>query len=232
MNLERINGLKKEVADTSRRLWDFRLATVNGGNTSAFDRDERIMLVTPTGLVKGRLNVEDIVVVDVDGKVIEAKHRPSIETPMHLEVYKRRPEVSAIVHTHSPMALALSVAGLGIPPLTEEFAAEIGEKGAPLVKYCRTGTVVLAEQVARGLKNANAAIMQNHGLIAVGPNLEKAFARAVLVEVIAATYIFARFIGKPRALTKKEIVELGETIRAWTSISVIDNLYEDWVRRK
>lgn len=224
---EEIESLKHEVVEAGKAMHEAGLATATWGNISALTHDRRIMVITPTGFDKSRLNPDDMIVMSLDGAVIEGRHKPSIETPMHLEIYKSLKHIHAIVHTHSPMATAVGVAGEDIPPIILEMLVEIGDK-IPLAEYVCAGTRRLGKALVKVLKNANAAIMRNHGVIAVGPNLRIALARAILVEEAAKIFIAARILGRVEPISDNEIKCFKTVISKWRVISRIQNINE-WI---
>jgi L-ribulose-5-phosphate 4-epimerase len=189
--------------------------------------DRRLMVITPSGFDKGRLNPEDMVVVGLEGAVIEERHKPSIETPMHLEIYRNLEHVYAIVHTHSPIATAVGVAGEEVPPIILEMLTEIGDR-IPLAGYACAGTRKLGRILVEVLRSANAAIMRNHGVIAIGPNLKTALARAILVEEAAKIFVAARIFGKIKPIPDGEIKLFKAVIDGWKNIQVIENINQ-WI---
>jgi L-ribulose-5-phosphate 4-epimerase len=174
------------------------------GNLSARLPGSERIIISPSGFDKGSLKPHDLVIVDLSGKQMAGKHRPSVETPMHCTIYRRRPEVNAIVHAHSPGCLAFAVANQEIPATTIELAAVSGKR-VPLAKYATPGTEALGEVTALGLGDSDAVVMANHGLAAVGRTLDEAFHNAVSVETTALINIKARMLGSIVELPREEV---------------------------
>lgn len=174
------------------------------GNLSARLPDSKRVIISPSGFDKGSLKPQDLVVVDLSGKRIMGSHRPSVETPMHCAIYRRRPEVNAVVHAHSPGCLAFAVAHQEIPATTIELAAVSGRR-VPLAKYATPGTEALGEITAVGLGDSDAVVMANHGLAAVGRTLDEAFHNAVSVETTALINVQARMLGSIVELPREEV---------------------------
>lgn len=180
------------------------------------------MLITPSGLAYETLTPREIVFVAGDGTVDREAPRPSSEWQFHLAAYAARPDMSAVVHTHSLNATALACAGRHIPAF-HYMVVLAGGNDIPLVPYATFGTDKLAGHVARGLENRTACLMANHGQIAIGENLEAALELAFEVETLAAQYIKVLSLGEPILLPDDEMERMvekfqayGRNARAWT----------------
>ena len=155
------------------------------GNVSMLVEGEEAIVVTPTRLPYDVMTAEDICVVDFDLGRIEGKRKPSIETPMHVAAYQARADVSAVIHTHQTFASAISILNQPIPPLFDEVALAIGNL-VEVVPYALSGTRELHDNVARKLANrCHCYILQNHGALCVGPDLDQTFTFVELLEKIA-----------------------------------------------
>lgn len=227
MNDKEIEMLKLKIIDIGKKMHEYGLTAGSWGNISARLPGRNLIIITPSGFDKSKLSPENLVIINTEGDIIEGAFKPSIETLMHLEVYEKRKDVNAIVHTHSPIATSVGIAGMEIPPISVELVSQIGNK-IPLAKYACPGTKKLGENVVEALKNANAAIMEGHGVIAIGPDLDTAFTRALIVEEASKLFLFANLLGKPRTLTLKEIDEMRNVGHAWTSLKEIRNIKRDW----
>lgn len=168
------------------------------GNTSlrlSGSGDDGLLLVTPTHHPYYRLLPEELVVVDLEGTpVSEGGLRPSSETRLHLEIYRNRDEVQAIAHTHSIHASVASVVGRDIPPLIDEMLLTIGGP-VKVSNYAFPGTQELAEAAYEALGDRTAALLRNHGVVAVGPDIWEALEVADLVERLAQIFVLARNFG-------------------------------------
>jgi L-fuculose-phosphate aldolase len=188
-------SLREQVADAGRELAAAGLVRASTGNLSA--RDGARVAITPTGGVLGELTAEQIVVVDLDGAVVEGAFAPTSELAIHLGVY-RRYGAGAVVHTHAPVATALSTLLDELPCVHYEMLA-LG--GAVRVAPYRTfGTPELAEGVLEALEDRSAALMANHGTVTYGDSLALAVERSHLLEWASTVYWRAAAIGSPRVL--------------------------------
>jgi len=171
------------------------------GNTSlrlTGSGDDSLLLVTPTHHPYYRLQPDELVVVNLDGEPVSpAPMAPSSETRLHLEIYRQRPDVQAVAHTHSIYASVAAVIGRDIPPLIDEMLMTIGGP-IKVSKYAFPGTQELAEQAFDALGDRNAALLRNHGAVGVGPDIWEALEVCDLVERLAQIFVLARNFG-PRA---------------------------------
>lgn len=178
-------NIVKELIKYAQRAELEGLCKHKSGNFSIIDRTTGLVYITPSGFYRADLTVDDIVISDIKGHVRENVNfrKPSIELSMHLKVYEARPSVNAIVHTHSPYATAFAVKGIPIEPVTSE--AYFYGKNMELVPYYEHGTEELAEHVAKSIKYVDVCLLKNHGVLAVGDNMENALLKATYVESVA-----------------------------------------------
>jgi L-fuculose-phosphate aldolase len=199
--------IKREIIRVIKVLYERGMITALGGNVSARMPGENEFWITPSQVFKGALRVEDLVKVDLEGNLIQGYLKPSIETPMHATVYKIRPEVNAVVHAHNPYTLGLALAGVSIPPITDE--AVILLRKVEVVPFALPGTDKLANYVGEVLKRgAKAIILQNHGVLGVGYNLLEAEAIVELIEAISKMIFICYTLGKKPPLIPEEDIEL------------------------
>ena len=204
--------LREEVARVAKALIQTGLVTGTSGNVSV-RTPEGDVLVTPSGVDYEVLGPEDVVLVDLDMNVLAGSLVPSTETPMHTGIYKARPNVDAVVHTHSRFATTLACLGWEIPPV-HYMLTTLGPDGRiPLAPYTLYGTEELANHAADALgESHNACLLRTHGTIAVGESAEKAFSRTVVLEEMAEVYYRARLAGEPILLTPEEVDEVAAKI--------------------
>ena len=194
---------KTHVLTIAKRIYSNRLVIASLGNVSC--RDEKgAIVITPSGIDYEQLTLEDMVTVDSTGKIIEGDNPPSSETPMHTLVYRERPDIYGIVHTHSLYASAFSVVSKEVPVDMVEVAAHVGGR-VPVAPYQPPGTKELGEEALKVLKDRRACLLQNHGVLAVGETLEKAYKAAAITEIAARIHILGSLIGEPRELPEEEI---------------------------
>jgi len=187
--------LRKKLVLIAKKAYEHRLMTGTWGNLSARVSIDKI-LITPSGFEKDLLKVNDLLLVDLDGKILRGRWSPSTETPMHTHIYRVRDEVHAVIHTHSHYATVFAVRSEPIPPLTVEFAAVIGHE-IPVTRYVRAGTREAAEEIVKTLGDGKAVLLKNHGVVAVGESIEEAYHVALLVEEEARTYYLVKLLGEP-----------------------------------
>lgn len=208
-------GLREEVARVARALTSTGLVTGTSGNVSA-RTPEGDVLITPSGVDYEEMGPDDVVLVDLGTNVLEGSLTPSTETPMHTGIYKARPNVKAVVHTHSRFATTLACLGWEIPPVHYMLTTLSQEGRIPLAPYALYGTEELAGHAAGALgESHDACLLQNHGTITVGQSAEKAFARTVTLEEIAEVYYRTRLAGEPILLTPDQVTEVAAKISGY-----------------
>ncbi|XMB66997.1 class II aldolase/adducin family protein [Mycoplasmatota bacterium zrk1] len=202
--------LKEEVLKYSKDAFAGKLFAGTSGNLSVFDRENKVMAITPSSVRYETMTVKDIVIVDQDGIKLEGDHKPSSEWKMHLEIFHQLDTVNAVVHTHSPYATSFAVVNKEIPTILIEMVPFLGGD-LKVSKYASPGSRELGISVCEVLRNSPASLMQNHGAIAVGEDLSKAYIRAEYIEDAAKIYHHSLQIGKPRTMTEKEIKDWVES---------------------
>jgi L-ribulose-5-phosphate 4-epimerase len=200
-----LRELRAEVLDTTRRMVAEGLTLGTGGNVSARDRESGHAVITPSAVGYETMREDDLVVVDLDGRVIEGRWKPSNETPMHTIFYRERPEVGAVVHTHAPYASVFAVTGEPIPLVIMEAALCLGRPVA-VAPYCRPATEELGRIALETMGGGVAVVLAQHGLITVGGDLGQAFASSAAAEFSARLTLMARSAGRtPRELDQEEV---------------------------
>jgi len=202
-----IDHLKRKVLRVARELFETGLVKSTFGVVSVRVPNTDYVLITPSGFSKARLRQENLIVVDLEGNLVQGNFRPSVETPMHTYIHKRRPELSTVIHTHSPMACAFAAANREIPCVSAEQAFYLGGK-VPLVRnYSLPGTKEPAELegIVKALRNINAVLLRKHGVIVVGKSPEEALDTAIVVEDVAAMAFYSIQLSKPIEFTQREL---------------------------
>jgi L-fuculose-phosphate aldolase len=204
--------LREEITRVSRRMSDSGLVPTTSGNVSA-RTPEGDVLITPSGLPYEDLQPEDMVLVDIEGKVLEGSLEPSSEVPMHMGLYRAKPGVGGVVHTHAPYSTALACLGLEIPPVHYLLAALSEEGRVPLAGYATYGTEELAGYASEALGDAHSVcLLQNHGTIAVGETASKAYSLTEILEEMAGLYYRTLLAGEPVILGPERIAEVRAKI--------------------
>jgi ribulose-5-phosphate 4-epimerase/fuculose-1-phosphate aldolase len=189
---------RENVLRVSQELWRegyFGTKHGSGGNVSALIDGEEAIAVTPSAKNYGELTWEDICVIDFDKNAIEGASDPSVEAGMHLAVYKARADVSAVVHTHQPFASIFAVLNESIPPLFDEVSVAIGPEVA-VCPYGLSGSPELLQNVVSKLENrCHCYLLQNHGALSIGPDLDRALYFTEVLEKTARIYYRALSTG-------------------------------------
>ena len=200
---------RHEVVLAAREMASLGLVTGSSGNVSMRlrrDDDTRELLaVTPSGKPYATLKDEDIVITDFDVESVEGELTPSTETLLHVAVYRARPDVQAVIHTHSVFSSVAAVAGLDIPPIIDEMMISIGGP-VKVSQYAFPGTHELADNVCAALDERNGALIRNHGAVGVGRDLREALDVCALLERVAQIFIYASMLGKANTLPS-EVIE-------------------------
>ena len=205
---------RRKVVRYGRLLLERKLTTGTGGNLSVFNREKELMVISPSARDYQEIEPEDTVVMNLEEEVIAGSSRPSSEYQLHLLVYRERSDVSAVVHTHSVNATAVSCLNKEIPPL-HYLIGFAGDK-LPRAEYALFGTRELAENAVYALGSSyNAVLLDNHGLLAVGSSLQQAFQAAEMIEYVAELYVKCRSMGKPALLSEAQMKKVGEKFEAY-----------------
>lgn len=196
-------NLKKQIIDCMKSLHSRGLMTGVGGNASARQMGEEKAWITPSGLYKPDLNPSDLIKIDLEGKVIEGMFKPSIEWYFHTAIYKKRTDVNAILHTHSPFTMGLALANVKLRPITLEAATMLAD--VPILPFKYPGTEELGNQVGDAILGKRAAILQNHGVITVGFDLIEALSTVEILEEVAIMTFVASTFGAPEEIPSDQI---------------------------
>lgn len=200
--------VKKQICDIGIRIYDKGMVAANDGNISVKMADNEF-LCTPTGVSKGFMTPDMICKVDMNGKVLEAgePYKPSSEIKMHLRVYKKRPDVTSVVHAHPMYATAFAVAGI---PLTQPIMPEavISLGCVPIAEYGTPSTEEIPDAVEKYLQNYDAVLLANHGALSYGDSLINAYYKMESLEFYAQLLFIAKQLGGPKELTHDQVQTL------------------------
>lgn len=198
---------REAVCRVGKLLYDRGYVAANDGNISV-RVGEGHLLITPSGVSKGRMTPDMLLVTDLDGTVIEGNRHPSSEGKMHLEVYRGRPDVNAVVHAHPPVSTAFAVCRRGLEtPYLSELVAGLGQ--VPCTpSFAMLSTEEVPQSVRPYLADHNALLLANHGALAWGGDLWEAFDRLETVEHTAKIVLNAQLLGGGIPLTEEEVVRL------------------------
>lgn len=197
-----LETLKEEVLQYAKQSYREQLFAGTSGNLSIFDPDSGLVVITPSSIAYETMTIEDIVVITLDGTVVEGTNRPSSEWRVHTAVYKNKPGFNAVVHTHSPYATSFAVTHERIPFVLVEMMLFLGGD-IPVADFALAGTDGVGESAVAALKNRCACLLANHGALAIGRNLERAHISAVYLEDVAKIYAIAKTHGTVSVLSKE-----------------------------
>ncbi|MEQ1574632.1 MAG: class II aldolase/adducin family protein [Vicinamibacterales bacterium] len=206
MSIRTEEQLRADIVEAGRRLYARAYVASNDGNISA-RIDERRLITTPKSVSKGFMTPDMMVIVDYDGKKVSGERDASTELPMHLEVYRNRPDVNAVVHAHPPMATGFAVAGI---PLTRAVLAEVITTlgSIPIAAYGTPSTAELPEAVRKYIKAHDAMLLANHGAVTCGPDVMAAYYKMETVEHFARISLVARQLGGEHLISREEVERL------------------------
>lgn len=199
-----LERLKHLVCSLNKELPKNGLVTMTSGNVSGRDRETGYVVIKPSGVSFDALNPSDMPVLDLDGSLIEGDKKPSVDAPTHLFIYRSRPDVNGIVHTHSNYATSFAALGKPIPAVLTAIADEFGGP-VPCGPYCQIGEEEIGRAVVQHIGDSPAILMQNHGVFTIGASPEDALKSAVMVEDVARTVHLAMIIGEPIPIPEHEV---------------------------
>ncbi len=182
-----LEELKEEVCRANIRLKDEGLVSGTSGNVSSLDRSSGLVVIKPSGVDYGLLRAASMVVVDLDGMVVEGNLNPSVDTPHHIYIYKNRPETGSVIHTHSRYAVMFAIIGREIPVLGTGHADIFGA-GIPCAPYAsNTGDAIGRAVIGSSRRGCPAVILERHGVFVFEENAQKALNTAAMLEHAAHT---------------------------------------------
>lgn len=192
-----------DVVKYCKKLITAGLTTGTGGNISILNREKGLYAMSPSGMDYFETEPEDVVVMDLEGQVVEGKRKPSSEHALHRIFYTRRDDIDAVVHTHSTYCTVLATLREGLP--ASNYLIAFAGPDVRCSAYASYGTPELAEVAFEAMQDRQAALMANHGMVAGARNIAGAFNIADQIEQCAKVYVLARAIGKPVLLDEEEM---------------------------
>ncbi len=203
-----LEKLRNDVWKYNLELPKYGLVVMTSGNISGRDPESGLVVIKPSGYSYEEMTPDDMVVVDLDGKVVEGHLKPSTDTATHLYIYKHRPDVFGIGHTHSTYASSFAALGWPIPAVLTASAMLGGE--IPCGGYATIGGEQIGAEILRTIGTKRAVLLQNHGVFTIGDSARQAAKMAVEVEEIAKITHLAMLKGKPILLTQEQLAETGD----------------------
>ena len=202
-----LENLREELWRLHMELPKNNLVMWTGGNVSALDKESGLVAIKPSGIRYEALRPEHMVIVDMDGRVVEGEFKPSSDTASHLFIYRHRPDVGGIVHTHSPYATAFAAVNRPIPVVLTAMADEFGGP-IPCGGFALIGGEEIGKIVVDSIGSSPAVLLKNHGVFTIGRTAEKAVQAAVMVEDVARTVWLALQIGQPEKIPQEDVDKL------------------------
>ena len=211
--MSRFDRAKKEVWEAAKAMFAHGLVTGSSGNVSlriSHGDGSYLVAVTPSQIPYEELQPQQILITDPEGEPVEGELMPSSESALHLQIYKQRRDVQAVVHTHSVYASVVAVTGEELPPIIDEAVLAVGGS-VPISDYAFPGTEELAQKVCHALGQCNAVLIRNHGVVGVGRSLRQALEVCHLVERVAQIFVYSQLLGKTNLLPP-EIVKVQQEL--------------------
>jgi L-ribulose-5-phosphate 4-epimerase len=204
-----LEQLKEQLWKLHLELPKNGLVKWTGGNVSARDPETGLVVIKPSGVLYEDLRPEDHVVVNLQGKTVEGNLKPSSDTASHLYIYRHRPDVNGVVHTHSAYATAFAALGKPIPVYLTAIADEFGGP-IPCAGFALIGGEEIGQQVVEHIGDSAAVLLKNHGVFTVGPTATAAVKAAVMVEDVAKAVWLALQLGTPDEIPTEAVAKLHD----------------------
>lgn len=205
-----LQDLKREVIETAKTVFEENLVKLTFGVVSARIPNTDHVVITPSGFSKARLNTKELIVLDLEANLVEGKLRPSVESKTHCYIHKLRPDVGAVIHTHSPVASGFASANAEIPCVSTEQAFVLGGTVPVVERYVMPGSENQSdlEIIEKTFRSSKAVLLRNHGILVIGANLREALNNAIVVEDAARIALVAKLVGTSEKLSDGEIKNL------------------------
>ena len=204
---------RKEIVEYGKKLVTSNLTKGTGGNLSVFDREKGYMAITPSGIDFFEIKEEDIVILDLDGNIVEGDRTPSSEWEMHLLQYKERTDLDAVIHAHTTYATVLACLRQELP--ATHYMIAVAGKNVRCAEYATYGSHELAVNATKAMKDRRAVILANHGILAGANDLLNAFNIIEEIEYCSQIYYMAKNIGEPVVLPDEEMELMAEKFKTY-----------------
>lgn len=201
------------VVEFGKKLLLSGLVKGSGGNISIRNPKDKLIAITPSGVPYGDMKPEDVAIIDKDGRQVDGHLKPSSEIKIHLSLLNRNDEDQSVVHTHSDYATALACLGWEIPAL--HYLIGFAGDHVPVAAYAIFGSKQLSDNILDAIGTGNAVLMANHGMVAVGENIEKAFATAEMIEYVSKLFLLTKAVGQPNILGQDEMKEVLRKFKSY-----------------
>lgn len=199
-----LEKLRKQVWEANLGIYRAGLVTMHSGNASGIDRQRGLVIIKPSGMDYDKMRPADLVITDLEGRKVRSRWRPSVDLSHHLYIYKHRPDVGGVIHTHSNYATSFAMVGKSIPAYLTAIADEFGDE-IPCAPYVDNIGDHIGEAVIAAAGKSPVVLLGNHGVFAFGSTVAAAFKAAVMVEDVARTCHLALQLGTPNPLPPSEV---------------------------
>jgi L-ribulose-5-phosphate 4-epimerase len=199
-----LEQLRREVWEANLGIWRGGLVTMHSGNASGIDRKRGLVIIKPSGMDYDKMRPADMVVTDLEGRKLRGRWKPSVDLPDHLYIYRHRPDIGGVIHTHSNYATSFALLGRSIPAYLTAIADEFGEE-IPCAPYVDNIGDHIGKAIVQYMGKAPAVLLAQHGAFTFGPTPRAALKAAVMLEDIAKTCHLALLLGEPKPLPPEEI---------------------------
>ena len=196
--------IRKQVIEAGLVMLRTKMVVGTWGNISTRVPETNLIAITPSGVDYDKITADGIVLMDLDGNIVDGSMKPSIEWPLHTAVYKDRSDVNAVVHTHSTCCTAMAIARKPIPAAAEDLVQIVGGD-VRVSEYFLPGTVELGQAAVKALKDRNGVILASHGCLAAGKSLKETLKIADVMEKSAQATIYANILGGVVELQQSEV---------------------------
>lgn len=207
---------REQVVEYGKKLIDTNLTKGTGGNLSIFNREKQLMAISPSGIDYFKIKPEDVVILDLEGNKVDGDKSPSSEYEMHRIFYGNRRDIDAIIHTHTMYATTIACLNWELPPV--HYMVALAGLNVRCAKYATYGTKELAENAFEAMKDRNAVLLANHGLLAGAKDLANAFNITEEIEYCAELYYRTKCIGEPVILSEEEMTLMLDKFKTYGQV--------------
>lgn len=208
---------RQKIVEYGKKLIISGLTKGTGGNLSVFNRKENLMAISPSGIDYFKVVAEDVVILDLNGNIVDGKKKPSSEVDMHRIFYEKRKDIHAIIHTHTVFATTLSCLNIPLPPV--HYLVAFAGLDVRCAKYATFGTKELAENAFEAMADRKAVLLANHGLLVGAKDLANAFNISEEIEYCSELYYRAKSIGEPIILPENEMKTMIKKFKTYGQVS-------------
>ncbi len=202
-----LEKIKDELVALHQKLVENHLVVWTGGNVSARDPETGLIVIKASGIPYEGMGPQHMVVMNLDGQVVEGDFKPSSDVYSHIYIYKHRSDVNGVVHTHSNFATAFAAVGMSIPVVLTAMADEFG-CDIPCAGFVRIGDDAIGKEVVEHIGTSSACLLKNHGVFTIGKDARAAVKSAVMTEDVAHTVWLALQLGKPASISPEDVEKL------------------------